>query len=104
MAEPSPQTVLIAAHIGDAVSLVAVLGSWTGFLPAFASIAAVVWYLLEIWESDTVQSWVRGPKAVKAEKRARRLARALKEVHAIEASDLKEAIHNDVSGSGGEPG
>ncbi len=57
--EPSA---LVIQSIG--VGLSGVIGSWwLGWLPPFiamvASIFAVVWYAIQIWESRTVKRWRR---------------------------------------------
>ncbi len=35
----------------EMASLFAVLGYWTGVIPAIATFLAVVWYLVQLWES-----------------------------------------------------
>lgn len=47
-------------------SLGAIVGSYAGFFPAIAAIVAVVWYSLEIYESQTVQSALARWKAAPA--------------------------------------
>jgi L-lactate permease len=61
MAEPEHPAVLIQS-IG--VGLSGVLASqWLGWLPPFvallASLFAVAWYAIQIWESRTVKRWRR---------------------------------------------
>lgn len=42
---------------GHAVSLAALLGSIAGLLPAVASVLAIGWYLIAIYESKTMKRW-----------------------------------------------
>lgn len=44
-----------AKHLVDVVSLVTVLGTLVNFLPALAAGFSIVWTVIRIWESDTVQ-------------------------------------------------
>lgn len=46
-----------AAILGDFASVLAILGAIGGYLPPIAALIAVLWYLLQIWESQTVQGW-----------------------------------------------
>ncbi len=43
----------------DGVAAGAILGSIMGYLPAIAALAAIVWYSVQIYESKTVQKYVR---------------------------------------------
>ncbi len=43
----------------DIVSAGAVLGTLAGILPPLAAFGAVVWYAIQIWESQTVQGWLK---------------------------------------------
>jgi hypothetical protein len=45
-------------HFIDGVSLVTVLGTLVDMLPAVAAALSIVWSLLRIWESKTVQNWL----------------------------------------------
>lgn len=48
------QRVLTAT--ADTVSAAAIVGSLMGYLPAIAALAAIIWYIVQIWESKTVQA------------------------------------------------
>lgn len=50
---------------GHAVSLAALLGSIAGLLPAVASVLAIGWYLIAIYESKTMKSWREARRTVK---------------------------------------
>lgn len=48
-----------ASVILDTASAGTIVGYFLGWLPHFAGILAVIWYCLQIWESVTVQGWLR---------------------------------------------
>lgn len=41
----------------EVASVGVILGHFVGYLPAVATVFAVVWYAISIWESHTVQNW-----------------------------------------------
>jgi hypothetical protein len=42
-------------HLGDAVSIGVVVGTLADLLPAIAALITIIWTLIRIWETDTVQ-------------------------------------------------
>lgn len=44
-----------AKHVGDAVSVITVVGTLAQILPAIAAIFTIVWSAIRIYETDTVQ-------------------------------------------------
>jgi hypothetical protein len=44
---------------GNLVSAGAILGTFLGYLPAIAALGAIVWYCIQVYESRTVQRWLR---------------------------------------------
>lgn len=46
-------------HIGDAVSFSVVLGTLAAWLPAIAALFSIVWTGVRIYETDTVQRWLK---------------------------------------------
>lgn len=46
-------------HIVDALSIGAVLGTLIGMLPAIAAGLSIVWTSIRIYETKTVQKWLR---------------------------------------------
>lgn len=46
-----------AAITLDFVSLGAIVGALSGLLPPLAGLAAIIWYVVQIWESKTCQKW-----------------------------------------------
>jgi hypothetical protein len=53
-----------AKHVVDALSILTVLGTLVEILPAIAAILSIVWSLLRIYESKTVQRWLGKTDAV----------------------------------------
>lgn len=47
-------------HIGDAVSISTILASLAGWLPAVAAALSIIWTLIRIYETKTVQRWING--------------------------------------------
>lgn len=58
MIDPAAHAKTLTAS-ADIVSLGALLGVWLGLLPYLAAGVAMVWYVLQIYESSTVQGWLR---------------------------------------------
>lgn len=52
-------------QIGDAVSILTVVGTLAELLPAIAAILTIVWTAIRIWETDTVQRMFRRNKGNK---------------------------------------
>lgn len=46
----------------DAASVVTVVGTLMDVLPAIAAAFTIVWTAIRIWETKTVQEWVKGVK------------------------------------------
>lgn len=46
----------------DAASIVTVVGTLMNALPAIAAIFSIVWSVIRIWETKTVQDWVKNAK------------------------------------------
>jgi hypothetical protein len=44
---------------GHVISLLAIIGSIAGWLPAVAALAGFIWYAIQIYESQTVKDWVK---------------------------------------------
>jgi hypothetical protein len=43
-------------QLGDAVSIITVVGTLAELLPAMAAILTIIWTAIRIWETDTVQT------------------------------------------------
>ncbi len=42
-------------QLGDAISIITVVGTLAELLPAIAAVLTIVWTAIRIWETDTVQ-------------------------------------------------
>jgi hypothetical protein len=51
-------------HVLDGLSLITVLGTLMDWLPAVAALLSIVWTLLRIYESKTIQKWLGKKDAV----------------------------------------
>ena len=49
-------------HVVDGISLVTVGGTLTDLLPAVASLFTIVWTVIRIYETKTVQGWISHAK------------------------------------------
>lgn len=45
-------------HVVDAISIGGVVATIAGYLPAIAAILSIVWTLIRIYETQTVQKWL----------------------------------------------
>jgi hypothetical protein len=50
-------------HIIDALSLVTVIGTLVDMLPSIAAVFTIVWTAIRIYETKTVQGWIRKENA-----------------------------------------
>lgn len=48
-----------AKYVGDVTAITVTLGTLTDFLPALAALFTIVWTGLRIYETPTVQKWLR---------------------------------------------
>lgn len=44
-------------HIVDGLSVATVLGALTAWLPPIAALFTIIWTVIRIWETKTVQRW-----------------------------------------------
>jgi hypothetical protein len=42
-------------QVGDALSIITVVGTLAELLPAMAAVLTIVWTAIRIWETDTIQ-------------------------------------------------
>lgn len=59
MAQHSSETI---KHAVDGLSIVTVLGTLAEILPALAALFSLVWSVIRIWETETVQNWLKRKK------------------------------------------
>jgi hypothetical protein len=50
-------------HVIDALSLVTVIGTLVDMLPSVAAVFTIVWTAIRIYETKTVQGWLRKENA-----------------------------------------
>jgi hypothetical protein len=50
-------------HVIDVVSVVTVVGTIVDMLPSIAALFTIIWTAIRIWETDTVQNFLRRRKA-----------------------------------------
>jgi len=55
----SPEQSEASKHIIDAISIVTVLGTLAQILPAIAAAFSIVWTVIRIWETKTVQTFIK---------------------------------------------
>ena len=46
-------------HIADGLSVVTVVGTLAGILPAVAALFTIIWTGIRIYETETVQKWIK---------------------------------------------
>ena len=56
-----------AKHVVDALSIITVVGTLVEMLPSIAAIFTIVWTLIRIWETKTVQNLLGRNSAPKDE-------------------------------------
>jgi hypothetical protein len=59
MSQHSPETI---KHVTDGLSILTVVGTLADILPALAALFSLVWSLIRIWETKTVQDWLKRRK------------------------------------------
>lgn len=47
----------ILKQVADAASIATVIGTLMNALPEIAALVSLVWSIIRIWETDTVQKW-----------------------------------------------
>lgn len=52
-------------HIFDAFSISAVIGTIIGMLPAIAALLSIIWTIIRIYETKTVQRFISKMKSTK---------------------------------------
>lgn len=70
----------VAKVAADTLSAGTILAAFGGFLPPFAAMVAALWYVIQIWESDTVRGYLHRHHVI-ARRRSRNKARRHKHVH-----------------------
>lgn len=71
----------VSQWVGNVVSVSAIVTSALGWAPALAALVAMLWYAVQIYESETVRRWLAG-------RRLRRLAKLRVRVTMLEVQVL----------------
>ena len=58
MSDPFHDLPETAKMAGDVLSIATLLGSLASFLPAVAALLTIIWTLIRIYETDTVQKFL----------------------------------------------
>jgi len=78
--------------LGNGGAAVTVLGTIFGLLPPLAAIAAICWYLIQMYESKTYRDWRDARLRRKKERKIARLQARQKVIEAeLEALSVKQA-------------
>tara|TARA_R110000868_G_scaffold153784_1_gene379667 strand:+ start:519 stop:710 length:192 start_codon:yes stop_codon:yes gene_type:complete len=48
-----------AKHVIDALSILTVIGTLVDMLPSIAALISIIWSVIRIYETKTVQKWLR---------------------------------------------
>ena len=59
MAQHSTETI---KHVTDGLSILTVIGTLAEILPALAALFSIIWSCFRIYETETVQNWLKRRK------------------------------------------
>lgn len=59
--------------LGDVASIGLIAGTFLGYMGPLAALAGLIWYLICIWESRTLQHWLNNRRMIKKAKKIARL-------------------------------
>ena len=59
MSNPLDHVSEAVKHVIDAISIAAVIGTLSNMLPSIAALLSAIWSLIRIYETKTVQSWLK---------------------------------------------
>lgn len=79
--------------LGNTIAVGAVISTIMGWAPAVAAVVALIWYLIQIYESPTVQRWL-------ATRRTRKIARMKAQVLLMEAQNKRALPGPEEGGMG----
>lgn len=60
-------------HAIDTLGAGTIIATVLGYLPAVAAGVALLWYMIQIWESKTIQHWLENRRMVRKAKKIARL-------------------------------
>lgn len=73
--------------VGHTLSGAAIIGTLLGYFPAVAAAVAMLWYVVQLYESRTVQRWLQS-------RRLRKIAKLKIEMARLEALELVQYPNN----------
>lgn len=50
----------VISWTGNIAGIATIVASFAGWIPVFAAGIALIWYMVQLWESKTFQTWRRG--------------------------------------------
>ena len=59
MSQHAPETI---KHVTDGLSILTVIGTLAEILPALAALFSIIWSCFRIYETETVQNWLKRRK------------------------------------------
>ena len=71
----------LVSWVGHSLSVSAIFGAMVGFFPSVAALVALIWYIIQIYQSDPVQRYLRS-------RRLRKIAKLKLEMARLEALEL----------------
>lgn len=66
----------VGTWAGHAISAGAIVGTLAGWVPVIAAVVALIWYLIQIFESATARRWLAARQRRKIARLKAKLARA----------------------------
>ena len=59
MSDPAEHVSTVSKYAIDALSFATVLGTLSNMLPSIAALFSIIWTVIRIYETKTVQAWLR---------------------------------------------
>lgn len=84
-----PETHKNLLVLADAISAGAILASFAKLLPPIAALAGAIWYMVQIWESDTVQHWVYSRRIIARRRKRTRAQRHRARLRPVQHKDYR---------------
>ena len=59
MSDPVQHTSEVSKFVIDAASIFTVIGTLSNMLPSIAALFSIIWSIIRIYESKTIQGWIK---------------------------------------------
>ena len=82
---------IVSQWLGSLASLGAIIASYAGWVPSVAALLALIWYIIQIKESDTVRAWQKRRMRYRLEYLHQEAARL--EMKLVDVSDATTMDH-----------